>query len=84
LLHLLQVVELAVPEAGRAVRLVAVHAEVAVLVPGHHRLASEALAGGGLLVLLDHALRVLVTTRSVLLYALGLDAESEALLLAAV
>lgn len=82
--HFLEIVILAVSEAWWAVCFVAVDAEVTVLVTSNHVLAPEALTGHIFLVLSDHALVILATAVSVLLYALVLGAETKSLLLSPV
>jgi hypothetical protein len=81
LLHFLKVVELAVAKTWWAISLVAVNAEVAILVAGNYSLASEALAGGVLCILSNHALLILATLSSVSLNTLEFGAESKTLLL---
>jgi len=81
LLHFLKVVELAVAKTWWAIGLVAVNAEVAILVAGNYGLTSEALAGGVLCVLSNHALLILTTLSSVSLNTLELGAESKTLFL---
>ena len=81
MLHFLKVVELAVAKTWWAIGLVAVNAEVAILVAGNYGLTSEALAGGVLCVLSNHALLILTTLSSVSLNTLELGAESKTLFL---
>ena len=54
ILHVVEVIELAVAKAWWAVSIVAVNAEVAILVPSDHVLAPVALAGNVFHVLGDH------------------------------
>ena len=54
ILHVVEVIELAVAKAWWAVSIVAVNAEVAILVPSDHVLAPVALAGNVFHVLSDH------------------------------
>ena len=84
MLHLLEIVIFAVTKACWAVSLVAIDAEVAILVVVDHSLAPEALDSHILLVLSDHALIVLTTAISVLLHALVLGTETKTLLLTSV
>ena len=81
MLHFLKGVELAVAKTWWAIGLVAVNAEVAILVAGNYGLTSEALAGGVLCVLSNHALLILTTLSSVSLNTLELGAESKTLFL---
>lgn len=81
---LVHVEEFGVPQAGRAVGLVAVHAGEAVLERRDHGLAAEALGRLVGLVRLDHAVALSVqVTVFELHYALVLHAEAESLLASA-
>ena len=84
LFHLFEIHELAVAKALRAVSLIAVNTEVAVLVPRNHVLASVALGRSVFLDLSDHRLLVLVCAISVLVNALLSHAKPKAFLLSSV
>lgn len=81
MLHFLEVIELAIAKAWWAIGFIAINAEVAVLVACDNGFTSEALAGGILSVLSDHALLILSSLSSVPLDALELGAETKTLFL---
>ena len=70
LFHFFKIHVLAVPEALRAISLVTVNAEVAVLVPGEHVLASVAFGSSIFLNLGYHRLLVFICAVSVFVNAL--------------
>jgi len=84
LFHFFKIIKLAVSEACGAIGLIAVDAEIAILIACNYCFASETFACSTLLVLGDHASLVLRTAGSVLFHALVLRAEAEALLLSSV
>jgi hypothetical protein len=72
LLHFLEIVELAVSEAWWTISFIAINTEIAVFITCNDSFASEALAGGVLCVLSNHALLVLATLCSMSFDALEL------------